>query len=128
MDLFCEPLDESCDPMDQSSGKHDFEGDALDLANPRELRALRKRMRLTQCQFAWWFGFPIATLRHWEQGTRTPTGSALVLLNVIREYPRLVLLAVRKARRRAVKGLGKIDPPKSFRAPPGFGDDREPNP
>lgn len=72
-------------------------------------------MRLTQNQFAGRFGFPVATLRHWERGNRQPTGTALVLLNVIRENPRVVLLAVRKA--------GLLGPPSSLaRAPPGFGE------
>ena len=59
---------------------------------------LRKRFRLTQRQFAEIFGFPVATLRHWEVGDRQPSGTALVLLHVIRENPRAVIRAVRRAR------------------------------
>ena len=81
-------------------------------------------MRLTQRQFAAWFGFPVATLRHWERGNRRPGGTALVLLEVIRENPRVVQQAVRKARRRNPEILGKIERPMSYRAPPGFGDRR----
>jgi len=84
---------------------------------PLDVRALRKRIHLTQQQFAVQFGVPVATLRHWERGNRTPTGTALVLLHVIRENPRVVLLAVRKARLRRAS----TEPKKSFRAPPGFG-------
>ena len=102
--------------------KTDIDG-PLDFIYPEALRDLRKRLRLTQRQFAGWFGFPLATYRHWEHGSRTPRGSALVLLSLIREHPRMVLLAVRKARGRAVR-LGKIEPPKGYRAPPGFGDSR----
>ena len=86
------------------------------------MRALRKRMRLTQREFAGWFGFPVATLRHWECGNRTPAGTALVLLNVIRENPGVVLQAVRKARLRDPGSLGAIEPRKTPRAPPGLGD------
>jgi transcriptional regulator with XRE-family HTH domain len=75
-------------------------------------------MGMTQHTFANRFGLPVTTLRHWERGTRNPTGTALVLLHVIRDNPRVVWLAVRKAGiRRAVPALS--------RAPPGYGD-REP--
>jgi transcriptional regulator with XRE-family HTH domain len=87
-----------------------------------EIVALRERLRLTQRQFASWFGLPVATLRHWELGNRRPAGPALVLLEVIRDNPRAVLLAVRKARRRSPESTGKIEMRKSYRAPPGFGD------
>jgi putative transcriptional regulator len=87
----------------------------------REIVALRERLGLTQRQFAGWFGFPVATLRHWERGNRRPAGPGLVLLEVIRDNPRAVLLAVRKARTRNPEGLAKIEMRKSCRAPPGFG-------
>ncbi len=77
-------------------------------------------MRLTQRQFAGWFGFPVATLRHWERGNRRPTGCALVLLNVIRENPQVVLHAVRKARLWRPESVAAIEPLRSYRAPPGF--------
>ncbi|WP_171161776.1 hypothetical protein [Usitatibacter palustris] len=78
-------------------------------------------MNLTQRQFAGHFGFPVATLRHWERGNRVPTGTALVLLHVIRENPRAVMTAVRKARAREPGCFGAIERPRSYRAPPGFG-------
>ena len=81
-------------------------------------------MRLTQREFAGLFGFSVATLRHWERGNRRPTGSALVLLNVIRENPRVVLKAVRKVRSSGLGILAPIAPPRSYRAPPGFGGGR----
>lgn len=64
-----------------------------------DVRAIRLRLRFTQRQFAECFGFPVATLRHWERRDRSPTGTALVLLQVIAANPRVVLQAVRKARR-----------------------------
>ncbi len=83
-----------------------------------DVRALRERMNLTQRQFAGWFGFPVATLGHWERGNRRPAGTALVLLNVIRENPRVVLQAVRKARIRDPESLATIERLRSYRAPP----------
>ncbi len=86
-----------------------------------DVRTLRNRMGLTQREFAGWFGFSVATLRHWECGDRQPAGPALVLLTVIRENPRVVLVAVRKARMRDRGGLAAIQPPELSRAPPGYG-------
>jgi DNA-binding transcriptional regulator YiaG len=110
-----DPVDHFGDPLDQSSE---------DWSTAPDVRALRQRMRLTQREFAGWFGFPIATLRHWERGNRAPTGTALVLLHVIRENPRVVLQAVRKARLRDTRSLAAVEPSKSSRAPPGFGERR----
>jgi putative transcriptional regulator len=87
-----------------------------------DVNGLRRLMRLTQRVFAGWFGFPLATLKHWERGSRRPTGSALVLLLVIHENPRVVLRAVRKARLQQPGLLPRIAPPKSYRAPPGLGE------
>ena len=64
-----------------------------------DVRGIRLRLGLTQSMFAGVFGFPVATLRHCERGNRRPTGTALVLLHVIREHPRAVLTVVRKLRR-----------------------------
>jgi len=55
---------------------------------------LRKRLGLTQEQFAARFGFSVATLRHWERGDRKPQGAALVLLNLIDREPKAVMRAL----------------------------------
>jgi DNA-binding transcriptional regulator YiaG len=114
-----DPLDE---PLDQSNANETIDPiDPQDQPRIPDVRALRERMRLTQREFAGWFGFPVATLRHWERGNRTPAGTALVLLNVIRENPRVVLQAVRRARLREPGSLAAIEPRKTPRAPPGLG-------
>jgi putative transcriptional regulator len=63
---------------------------------PIDVLALRRRMQLTQKQFAGIFGFSVAALRHWERGERKPRGPALTLLNVISRSPRAVLIALRR--------------------------------
>ena len=78
-------------------------------------------MRITQREFAGRFGFPLGTLKQWERGNRKPTGPALVLISVIQENPGLVLRAVRKARSKWPGLLAGVEPKKSYRAPPGFG-------
>lgn len=61
---------------------------------PIDVKALRSRIGMTQEQFAAWFGFSTATLRHWERGDRSPHGPALVLLNVIEHNPKAVIDAL----------------------------------
>lgn len=59
-----------------------------------DVASLRKRLDLTQEQFAARFGFSVATLRHWERGDRNPQGPALVLLNIIDRDPKAVMRAL----------------------------------
>lgn len=59
-----------------------------------DVAGLRKRLGLTQAQFAARFGFSVATLRHWERGDRSPHGPALVLLNLIDREPTAVMRAL----------------------------------
>ena len=60
---------------------------------------VRRRIGLTQEDFASTFAISPGTLRHWERGDRMPRGPALVLLNIIDREPQAVLkaLAVRTA-------------------------------
>lgn len=64
--------------------------------HPRDVdvAALRKRIGMTQQEFAARFGFSVATLRHWERGDRQPHGPARVLLNVIDKNPQSVIEAL----------------------------------
>ena len=61
---------------------------------PVDVKAVRAKVGMTQEQFAGWFGFSTATLRHWERGDRVPRGPALVLLNVIERNPGAVIKAL----------------------------------
>ena len=62
-----------------------------------DIRAVRRRLNLTQSQFAAKFGFQPATLKNWEQGRTVPDGPARVLLAVIAHHPEAVEDALRKA-------------------------------
>jgi putative transcriptional regulator len=55
-----------------------------------DVREVRRRMGLSQSQFATKFGFPPATLRNWEQGRVRPDAPARVLLAVIARHPESV--------------------------------------
>ncbi|MBY0495436.1 MAG: helix-turn-helix domain-containing protein [Cyanobacteria bacterium] len=58
-----------------------------------DVKAVRKKLRAWQSEFALMIGVSVATLRNWEQGRRVPDGPALALLRVASKEP----LAVAKA-------------------------------
>ena len=62
---------------------------------PLDVKQLRAKVGMSQNEFASAFGISVSTLRHWERGDRTPTGPALVLLNVVAKETRAVLKALR---------------------------------
>ncbi len=70
-----------------------------------DVAAIRIRMCMNQRTFARRFGFPLATLRHWEHEDRKPQGAALVLLHVIAENPRAVLHVLGRIRLKSATPL-----------------------
>jgi putative transcriptional regulator len=63
---------------------------------PAEVRDLRRRVHLTQQEFASKLGVPVETIRNWEQGKRMPRGPARALLAVIAHAPDTVFAALAK--------------------------------
>lgn len=55
-----------------------------------DVQAVRKRLGMSQSEFAMAFGVSVATVRNWEQGRRVPRGPARVLLTVIEQEPEAV--------------------------------------
>jgi len=60
----------------------------------KSVAATRQKLGLSQTGFAEILGISVRTLHHWEQGTRTPSGAARVLLKVAERHPEVVLEAV----------------------------------
>jgi len=58
------------------------------------IAAARLKLGLSQSRFARLLGISVRTLHHWEQGSRTPSGAARVLLRVAVQHPEAVLEAV----------------------------------
>jgi len=58
------------------------------------VRALCKKLNLTQEEFAKRFHLPLGTIRDWEQGAHRPDRAAQVLLTVIARYPDAVARAL----------------------------------
>ncbi len=59
-----------------------------------EIREARRRLGLSQEQFADVFGISVSSLRKWEQGQYAPSGAAKALLKVIALEPEVVLRAL----------------------------------
>lgn len=55
-----------------------------------DIKELRKKIGMSQSNFAASIGISVATLRHWERGDRYPQGPALVLLNLVAKEPKTV--------------------------------------
>lgn len=62
-----------------------------------DVQRIRRKLRLSQTEFASRFGIPAATLRDWEQHRRRPEGPARVLLMVIDKEPEAVIRALEMA-------------------------------
>ncbi|MCK0505788.1 helix-turn-helix domain-containing protein [Aromatoleum anaerobium] len=57
-------------------------------------RRVRKRLGLSQAEFAERIDVPLDTIRNWEQGKRCPTGAAKALLKVLDRAPEVALAAL----------------------------------
>jgi putative transcriptional regulator len=62
-----------------------------------DVRAIRKKLHLSQSQFCERFGFGLARLRDWEQGRSHPDGALRAYLMVIHRAPRVVTKALKSA-------------------------------
>jgi len=58
-------------------------------------RRVRRRLGLSQAEFAQRIAVPVATVRNWEQGKRVPRGPARALLRLIDRAPAAALAALR---------------------------------
>jgi putative transcriptional regulator len=61
-----------------------------------DVRAIRRRLGLTQAQFSARYGFSLETIRNYEQCHRRPAGPARVLLKVIASEPDAVTRALQR--------------------------------
>ncbi len=66
---------------------------------PLDVKAIREKTGMSQEHFCASFGIPLGTLRHWEQGLRTPRGTARVLLKIVDRNPAAVIEAIQDAGR-----------------------------
>ena len=57
-------------------------------------KGVRERIGLTQLEFSNRIEVSLETIRHWEQGKRSPTGAAKALLKILDRAPEIALLAL----------------------------------
>jgi putative transcriptional regulator len=55
-----------------------------------DVAAMRRKMGLSQSEFSQRYGFPLASLKDWEQGRNNPTGPVRAYLKVIEREPKAV--------------------------------------
>lgn len=58
------------------------------------IAAARDALSMSQSQFAGFLGISVRTLHHWEQGSRSPSGAARVLIQVAQNEPRALKRAL----------------------------------
>ena len=61
-----------------------------------DVKSIRECSGMTQQKFCAAFGISLGTLRHWEQGLRSPRGPARVLLQVVKHNPNAIIEAMQK--------------------------------
>ena len=76
----------------------DTRGARVHVVEVVNVKAIRKRLDMTQKGFAEAFSLPIGTVREWEIGRRVPDQAAKVLLAVIAAKPKIVRDVVKRAR------------------------------
>jgi len=72
----------------------DPKGDLAGFAPIIPPQLLRKRLGMTQTEFARALRIPLSTLRNWEQGRVLPDPAARSLLTVVAKNPKVVLKAL----------------------------------
>lgn len=56
----------------------------------QEVRRIREDLSVSQGDFASLMGVSVDTVQNWEQGRRTPTGPARVLLTIVQHQPSIL--------------------------------------
>ena len=59
-----------------------------------DVKAIRRRLRMSQRRFATAYRIPLATLKNWEQGRRHPDAPAAAYLLAIQRRPKEVMEAL----------------------------------
>jgi len=82
--------------LDQARKKHSGKLKAAKVSkfNPVLVKRIRRKFRVSQSTFANMIGVSVDTLQNWEQGRRSPEGSALALLKVAAADPKMVMKAL----------------------------------
>ena len=91
-ELFQELLESAQEAVDISKGLK--KPSRVFHIEPVDVAATRKRLNLSQTEFAAMLGVSERTLQSWEQGRRKPSGAAGMLIRVAARHPQAVLETV----------------------------------
>jgi putative transcriptional regulator len=80
-------LAETAAYLDGTANPKDFR---VHIPEKLDVRAIRKRLKMSQAAFAEHFGFSAARVRDWEQGRSSPDQAVRAYLRVIEEEPEMV--------------------------------------
>ncbi len=58
--------------------------------NPNDIKKIRNKLKLSQSVFAKVLNVSPSSVKQWEQGKRTPSGSTKVLLELLKENPEIL--------------------------------------
>ena len=61
-----------------------------------DVRAIRRRLKLSQDDFAYEYGFTVSQIRDWEQGRSRPLGALRLYLLMISHDPQGVMALIRQ--------------------------------
>ena len=78
--------------LDYARGEDD--GFVAHVPDQIDVRAIRRKVGLSQSKFASQYGFGLDAVRNWEQGRRNPDVSARAFLMVINQEPEAVQRAL----------------------------------
>jgi len=54
---------------------------------PEDIKIIRAKLNVSQAVFAKLLNVSLSTIRQWEQGFRNPSGSAVILLELLQKNP-----------------------------------------
>ena len=66
----------------------------------KDIQRIRERIKLSQCVFAKILNVSSSSVKQWEQGKRTPTGSTKVLLELLKKNPDILNYRVESSAQR----------------------------
>lgn len=85
-------LKEACDFADGKTS-----GARVHTVELPDVRAIRRRLHMSQHEFASAYRIPLATLKNWEQRRRAPDAPAAAYLEAIAREPLVIREALREA-------------------------------
>lgn len=76
--------------LDFAKGDADKSQYRVTIPEEIDVKAIRKKLGMSQSEFAKFFGFNVRTLQDWEQGRRVPTGATRNYITLIQRDPEAV--------------------------------------